>query len=75
MSRMRFETLAVHGGHAPDRASGAVAQPITLSGTCLSNSLIVEAVSFIGVPQPGPSPAAYTVNFTLSAGRDTQHRP
>jgi cystathionine gamma-synthase len=33
MSRMRFETLAVHGGHAPDRASGAVAQPITLSVT------------------------------------------
>ncbi|MFM0336801.1 trans-sulfuration enzyme family protein [Paraburkholderia fungorum] len=30
---MRFETLAVHGGHVPDAASGAVAKPITLSVT------------------------------------------
>lgn len=33
MGGMRFETIAVHGGHRPDRASGAVAQPITLSVT------------------------------------------
>jgi cystathionine gamma-synthase len=33
MAGMHLETLAVHGGHTPDGASGAVAQPITLSVT------------------------------------------
>jgi cystathionine gamma-synthase len=30
---VHLETIAVHGGHLPDGASGAVAQPITLSVT------------------------------------------
>jgi cystathionine gamma-synthase len=30
---MKLETLAVHGGHAPDAGSGAIAKPITLSVT------------------------------------------
>lgn len=30
---MRFETLAVHGGHTPDNETGAVTQPINLSTT------------------------------------------
>ena len=30
---MRLETLAVHAGHAPDAATGAVTPPIHLSTT------------------------------------------
>src|SRR5438128_497657 len=35
---MRFETMAVHAGHAVDAATGAIAKPITLSVSYARNS-------------------------------------
>lgn len=57
---MRFETLAIHGGHGPDPAYGAVMQPIYQ----------VSTFAFKGVGQPGPFDYTRSGNPTRRALED-----
>ncbi|MGC8669371.1 MAG: trans-sulfuration enzyme family protein [Chthonomonadales bacterium] len=54
---MRFETLAIHAGQAPDAAYGAVAVPIYQTST----------FAFRGVKQPGPYDYSRSGNPTRAA--------
>ena len=54
---MRFETLAIHAGQAPDAAYGAVAVPIYQTST----------FAFRGVKQPGPFDYSRSGNPTRAA--------
>jgi len=54
---MRFETLAIHGGHGPDPAYGAVMQPIYQ----------VSTFAFRGVQEPGPYDYTRSGNPTRAA--------
>ena len=57
---MRFETLAVHGGHKPDPAFGAVMQPIYQTST----------FAFQGVNRPGTFDYSRSGNPTRKALED-----